>query len=118
MSCDSYILSKVPLQNNIKYVVKDVGVGGLAVLTKPIADNVLGMGVEYTKTLIYCQSYTDLLNVYQDLVLCVGGKLTVAISVASEFDSHSNCHATVTFAALQQSLRQTASTNTTPVLRW
>ena len=72
-----HIISRVPFQTNIKYIVKAVGDQGLAVLTEPLVDELLTKGVESTKTLIYCQSYMELLNVYRDLVLGIGEKIKV-----------------------------------------
>ena len=74
MHPNSHILSQMPIQTNIEYVVKDVGDQGLSFLTEPLAHDLLLKGVETTKTLIYCQSYKELLNVYRDLVLCLHGK--------------------------------------------
>ena len=77
MSQNSQIIAKVTMPMNIMYIVKSTPPQGLNTLTVTLIDELLEKGIETEKTIVYCRSYTDIIAIYQELVLGLGDQLIV-----------------------------------------
>lgn len=74
---DCLIIAKVPSQVNIKYEVKPSSDKGFEQFTAPLIQELQEMGTKAEKTIVYCRTYKDLLDVFQEFVVKLNATLFV-----------------------------------------
>ena len=73
-----YMISKLPLQQNITYRVLPTDESGIDIFIIPLLDELRSKASDADKTIIYCRSYRDIIDVYRQLVIGLGDDLYVS----------------------------------------
>lgn len=74
---DCLTIAKVPSQVNIKYEVKPSSDKGFEQFTAPLIQELQETGTKAEKTIVYCRTYKDLLDVFQEFVVKLNAALVV-----------------------------------------
>lgn len=75
-----HVIAKLPQQPNTSYHVIQATDSGIKMFVAPLLEELLDKRHHADKTIIYCRTYTDIIEVYRALVLGLGDQLSVVMS--------------------------------------
>ena len=75
-----HVIARLPQQQNITYRVVTADASGIAIFVDPLLQELCSKGCATGKTIVYCRSYADIINVYRAFILGLGNLLFVAQS--------------------------------------
>ena len=75
-----HMITKLPKQLNITYQVVTTNATGISILVAPLLEELRSSGAGTDKTIVYCRSYRDIVDIYRALILGLGDELVVTQS--------------------------------------